>query len=400
MRDIFANKTKKVTNFLLKKPAGGEVSAETNGAYTAYKISDKVWISVANVHGGGRMWMGQRFTLETTTDDVAVAVARVARDGPVSFPDTMFANQLFRESIQALEALGRISVEPGSNSREKTIYELGPDGKPRQPPAAPKPLSVSPKLTTYKPEDPAALPEFKPAKSHAEAHARLSQYLYEGGKVDYGGVHVDRMNSLLKATDHVLGKYGVPVAQFGFCSKSGANYGRCAYSGNKVLYVQVRKSYVKDPESYKKRDIGRMRANQAYEILRTEKYIGSLKSGEGFKDRPGQEGAVERELHRNEKKLEHLKAVDHWIVADAVDDPLYATQVHECWHAVYAHHNIGAKWTEEMDKVSGWSIPLTEYATENKREFFAELGAAVTCGMKVHPKLMEAFKNTVGSIKV
>ena len=78
--------------------------------------------------------------------------ARVAHDGPISFPDTMFANQLFRESIQALEKLGRISVEPGSSPREKTIYELGPDGKPRQPPAAPKPLSVSPKLTTYKPE--------------------------------------------------------------------------------------------------------------------------------------------------------------------------------------------------------------------------------------------------------
>ena len=103
-------------------------------------------------------------------------------------------------------------------------------------------------------------------------------------------------------------------------------------------------------EGYKKRDIGRMRANQAYSILRTEKYINKLKTDPGFKDRPGQEGAVEREIQRNKKKLEHIKAVDHWIVADAVDDPLYATQVHEGVHAVYFHHNLGAKWTEEMDR--------------------------------------------------
>ena len=142
-----------------------------------------------------------------------------------------------------------------------------------------------------------------------------------------------------------------------------------------------------------KQDIGRMRANQAYNIIRKEKFIEDLKTKKTY------QGDVEGEIKRQEKKLEHIKNVNFWTVAEAVDDPLYATQAHECMHAVYFHHDLAAKFTEEMEKVEGWSIPLTEYATTKTAEFFAELGSAVTCGMEVHPKLMQAFQNTVGSIK-
>ena len=60
---------------------------------------------------------------------------------------------------------------------------------------------------------------------------------------------------------------------------------------------------------------------------------------------------------------------------------------------------MAPKFSEEMEKVGGWNIPLTEYATSKKSEFFAELGCAVTCGYKVDPRLLEAFQNTMRSIQ-
>jgi outer membrane biosynthesis protein TonB len=383
------------------KPAGSEVHVTTNGAWTSYKLGDKVHISVAQVQGGGRVLMGSNFAPHATTDDVAVAMYRVVKTGPLTFPDRMFANQKFREAIQNLVQLSKVVLTDSSNGRDKILYEAGPDGKPvdRRPPEA-KPTSESPRRHPTN-TDARVLPEFTPARSTAEAVKRLAQHMSEGAaRVEYEGLPIEKMNSILKASEHVLGKYGVEVKQMGFCQKKGAEYGYCAANLKKeVLYVQLRKSFVSDPQKYVKRDIGRMRANQAYNIIRTEKYINDLKTNPRYQDRPGYEGAVDSEIKRHEKKLEHLKNVDHWIVADAVEDPVYAIQAHECMHAVYFYHNLAPKFTEEMDKVGGWSIPLTEYATSKKSEFFAELGSAITCGYKVDPKLFEAFQNTVRSIQ-
>jgi len=382
------------------RPAGSEVDVNTQGAWTSYKIGDHIWLSVANVHGGGRTLMGSKFSPEATSDDVAVAVYRAVKDGPLTFPDSMFANQKFREAIQNLEQLNKVVLNDSSNGRDKILYEMGPDGRPKEPPQpTPKP-GQSPRRHPAN-TDARALPEFKPARTPAEAIDRLAQHMPEGAaKVEYQGLPLEKMNSILKASDDVLGKYGVEVKQMGFCKKKGAEYGYCAANLKKeVLYVQLRKSFVSDPQKYVKRDVGRMRANQAYNIIRTEKYINDLKTNPRYKDRPGYEGAVESEIIRHEKKLEHLKKVDHWIVADAVEDPIYAVQAHECMHAVYFYHNLAPKFSEEMEKVGGWNIPLTEYATSKKSEFFAELGCAITCGYKVDPRLFEAFQNTVRSIQ-
>lgn len=383
-----------------QRPAGSEVDVNIQGAWTSYKIGDRIWLSVANVHGGGRTLMGSKFSPDANSDDVAVAVYRAVKDGPLTFPDSMFANQKFREAIQNLEQLEKVVLNDSSNGREKILYEMGPDGQPKKPPQpSPKP-GQSPRRHPAN-TDARILPEFKPARTPAEAVKRLAQHMPEGAaKVEYEALPLEKMNSILKASDHVLGKYGVEVKQMGYCKKKGAEYGYCAANFKKeVLYVQLRKSFVSDPQKYVKRDVGRMRANQAYNIIRTEKYINDLKTNPRYKDRPGYEGAVENEIKRHEKKLQHLKKVDHWIVADAVEDPIYAVQAHECMHAVYFYHNLAPKFSEEMEKVGGWSIPLTEYATSKKSEFFAELGCAITCGYKVDPRLFEAFQNTVRSIQ-
>jgi hypothetical protein len=383
-----------------QRPAGSEVDVNTQGAWTGYKIGDRIWLSVANVHGGGRTLMGSKFSPEATPDDAAVAVYRAVKDGPLTFPDSMFANQKFREAIQNLEQLNKVVLNDSSNGRDKILYEMGPDGQPKAPPQpSPKP-GQRPRRHPAN-TDARALPEFKPARTPVEAIKRLARHMPEGAaKVEYEGMPLEKLNSILKASDHVLGKYGVEIKQMGFCEKKGAEYGYCAANFKKeVLYVQLRKSFVSDPQKYVKRDVGRMRANQAYNIIRTEKYINDLKTNPRYKDRPGYEGAIESEIKRHEKKLEHLNKVDHWIVADAVEDPIYAVQAHECMHAVYFYHNLAPKFSEEMEKVGGWNIPLTEYATSKKSEFFAELGCAITCGHKVDPRLFEAFQNTVRSIQ-
>ena len=53
--------------------------------------------------------MGSNFAPHATTDDVAVAMYRVVKTGPLTFPDRMFANQKFREAVQVLEEMKRSS---------------------------------------------------------------------------------------------------------------------------------------------------------------------------------------------------------------------------------------------------------------------------------------------------
>jgi len=383
-----------------KKPkaTGGEVQVNTGGAFTGYKAEGKVNISVAVVQGGGRTLMGSNIMKPATADDVAVVMYRAAKDGPLTFPEAMFGNEKFRQAMHDLEDLGKVTFVDSGNGREKTMYELGPDGKPKHAPSSTTPPGARP-AAAKRPSGPIntnvkELPEHVPAKTPTEALSRMAKYVPEGTKVAYEGAPIAKMNSLLKGAEHVLGKYGVTVEKMGFVEKAGSEYGLCRSTRDgRILHVGVRKSYVANPEKYKKQDIGRMRANQAYNIIRTEKFI------EDLKNNPSYRGDVNSELKKQEKKLEHIKNVDHWTVADAVDDPLYATQAHECMHAVYHYHRLGETFKAEMEKVDGWSIPLTEYATENQKEFFAELGSAVTCGMKIHPKLLEAFQNTVRMIK-
>lgn len=382
-----------------KKPKanGSEVQVNTSGAWTGYKAEGKVNISVAVVQGGGRTLMGSNIMRTATSDDVAVVMYRAARDGPLTFPEAMFGNEKFRQAMHDLEDLGKVTFVDSGNGREKIMYELGPDGKPKHAPSSTTPPSSIP-ASAKRPSGPInanvkELPEHVPAKTPAEALSRMAKYVPEGAKVEYADLPTPRLNSLLKGAEHVLGKYGVTVEKMGFVERHGDEYGLCQSHNGRILSVGVRKMFAANPEKYKQRDIARMTANRKHNIERTEKFIEHLKTSTSIS------GDVESEIRKQEKKLTHIKNVEHWIVADAVDDPLYAVQAHECMHAVYHYHGLGETFKKEMEKVGGWSIPLTEYATENQKEFFAELGSAITCGMKVHPKLMEAFQNTVRTIR-
>jgi hypothetical protein len=85
-----------------------------------------------------------------------------------------------------------------------------------------------------------------------------------------------------------------------------------------------------------------MAANRKHNIERKEKFIEHLKTSTTIR------GDVESEIKKQEKMLTHIKNVEHWIVADMVDDPLYAVQSHECMHAVYHFHQLGPKFSDEM----------------------------------------------------
>ena len=168
--------------------------------------------------------MGSNFSEQATSEDVAVAVYRVIKDGPLTFPDRMFANQKFREAIQNLEQLEKVVVNDSSNGRDKILYEMGPDGQPKDPQPSQKPRQSTRRHPAN--TDAKDLPEFKPARTTAEAVKRLAQHMPEGAaKVEYEGVPVEKMNSILKASEHILSKYGVEVKQMGFCERSGAEYG-------------------------------------------------------------------------------------------------------------------------------------------------------------------------------
>jgi len=53
-----------------QRPAGSEVDVNTQGSWTSYEIGDRIWLSIASVHGGGRTLMGSKFSPEATSDYV------------------------------------------------------------------------------------------------------------------------------------------------------------------------------------------------------------------------------------------------------------------------------------------------------------------------------------------
>ncbi len=380
-----------------EKPAQGynpiDVKAEklsTGGM--AYTLGDHARLQLSQAHGTNyRIFTGWKIGPNLHVLNVRDLFHRVIQDGPVLIPQHLFIEDPLRSAVRALELGKQAKIKAdGPGGRDLLLSDINyqEPPEPGSTPGQSRP-GKTPRIIPKSPVDPTDIPEYKPARNTHEAITRLKNH---AKNVNYDGLPVERLNSILKATEHVIGKFGFPVHNIEFAQRGGHNYGFCISKFNGEISVQVRKSYAQDPEKYRKRDIERMTAQRQRSIERSKQFIEHLKTSQNVR------GDVSGEIARQEKQIQWAENVKHWIVADAVEDPLYATQAHECWHAVYFYHNLKEKFRAEMDKGGGWDIPLTEYSRKNQAEKFAELGAAITCKMEVPPKLVEIFQNTIRSI--
>lgn len=184
----------------------------------------------------------------------------------------------------------------------------------------------------------------------------------------------DKQNTVQRTIDDISRRYGVEtdvvyqkgrrksLARGGFNSDTGRGY------------VQLQKTFLRDPEAARQLAVENFRKTRAAKI---------------------------KEFRDNKRKLEHWERVRRWAVYQDADDALEAVMRHELYHVVDGksgwalRKNLGHKIFEaglqsEMALVS-------EYGLASDGEFFAELGTAIDMGIDVPQSLIDIFKEVVKS---
>lgn len=294
-----------------------------------------------------------------------------------------------------------VALVPARDKNGRLIYSGRPNRpgyRPRpKPPVRPQPVS------TPEPRSGA----FVPAKNISEVHERLKKF---APNADFDGLRMDKANEILKAVEEVLGEYRVKLtSDIGFQKRRRQSYGvagsrfkQGSATEREAVYLRIQKTYARSAEKKSAENKLVFVRSKQYRIDQTRKRIERLEANPN---------AVKRDfwLERYRNDLEKLEALERWTV-DPTGKSLYATTVHEAYHNVYYHHNVGKRWEQALIKYGvterdKWRIG--EYASTPVRnektaliELWPEVGVMYRTGQKnaVPKNIQKAFDEVIDYI--
>ena len=294
-----------------------------------------------------------------------------------------------------------------------------PPKKPAPPPkpAKPKPLikSDTTKKRFPKPD------EFQSARTVREAEKRLLQgsvvpelstnraftraIFGNENAVNFPGVGLNELNSILRATAGTLVKYSVPVSGIGF-RKGGARalgtyhrFGGLANIQNDFITIQ--RKYFKNAKTEAVKARENMSLSLAHRRSIAEKNLKTFRSGDAFTERDKKQRL--KTIAGAESALVELKATERWSISNVADDPLFATMSHEGWHAVYFRNRLGNAWIDNLEKFGVTfedRLKVSEYGATKGSELWAEVGSAIDSGIKIPANVRKAFEATIKTLQV
>lgn len=100
-----------------------------------------------------------------------------------------------------------------------------------------------------------------------------------------------------------------------------------------------------------------------------------------------------------------LRQATRWSFSSDSPRPLFSTTAHEAGHALYYTEKLEVTFSRELRAAKatdhGLQMSLSEYATTNQSELFAELTSAVAQGRfsEIPDPLLEAYHKTIASIR-
>ncbi len=240
-----------------------------------------------------------------------------------------------------------------------------------------------------------------PPKSIAEAVQRLKKLtdrptasgrLRQG--VDLTGATKDAHDSIVMAAERTLGEH-TKVNFIGLSAKKMKALGTYSWSYSGVNdAVQFQKTFAKEARrrAPKEAALFETRIQARRELKRAQ-----LEKRREEQARRGKDLPIVSIL---EKELARIEATKRWSVSTVAKDPLGSVAVHEFHHAIMIRHGFEQKWSRLVREYAGEfdAVSVSEYATKNYRELFAEVGAAIDEEIEVAKGLRKAYDEVMKEV--
>ena len=218
-------------------------------------------------------------------------------------------------------------------------------------------------------------PNIVPFKRLAAANAALEGFAH---RVDFTGLPLAQLNSVVSGLDKVLGRYGATVGELRWLGRSESRGAAGVYAYQRLGWragtdrLSFRKGYVN--VDYKKDGV----KHQAY-LARRERNIALLQSRID-------EAPSERVRLHNEKVLTAIKRATRWSHGSIASDSIFSVVTHEAGHAIYFQgKDVAHKWNRRLQvnnvTKNDW-YAVSEYAATDSEELFAEVTAFMAAGQE------------------
>ena len=230
---------------------------------------------------------------------------------------------------------------------------------------------------------------FTPAKSLKEAEERFLKY---APKVNFQGLNLAQQNEILQAIEEILGKYNVTLAKdIGFQVKRRRSLGVAGRSYDNVpQYIRIQKTFSKNSLKTQKETVSVFSKSLQMRIKKLQTIL--------------QEGTRPQALlDRARKNLESLLNMRRWAMYQEGARPLYTTTIHEAFHVVDYQYGLRDIFRRELTKQnvqrSDW-YKVSEYGGSNIAELFTETATAIHQGISIPVEFINAFNETIKTIKL
>jgi len=230
---------------------------------------------------------------------------------------------------------------------------------------------------------------FVPAKSVQEVESRLKRF---APNIDFKGLSLDKQNEILNGIEDVLGKYNVTLRDtIGFQTKRSSSLGVAGRDfDSNPLYIKLQKTFVKSPD---KEAIRTAKVFKASKQNRITKWQSSIDRG----DRP------EQLVSKLKENISKISSADRWAIYQDSGRPLYTTTVHEAYHSVYYKYKLETEFANQLKRfhvTPQQRFSVSEYGASKTSELWAEVGASVESNVKIPDNILNAFIETIKTIKL
>ena len=233
---------------------------------------------------------------------------------------------------------------------------------------------------------------------------------------DHGSVKFDRtklanVEIIANAVEDTLGRYGIKVDHLGYFKRgmqarraNAAAWGR----GDTEHVIGWKRSYVSNPKHIDSKTRNAFISNKETQIANAEYALKRLEEGK----RAGTiVGDVDSQIRETKARIKMMKSKNYnkFSVSSSVEDRLYATSKHECWHQIdYQLDPKGALCgnrggdgglfmkmlkKHDVDRLDWYHV--SEYAGSSIYELWAETGTALDMGLYVPEGIKKAFIDTI-----
>lgn len=293
--------------------------------------------------------------------------------------------------------------------RPRTLRELKGLDRPKVAPRAPKPPRVAPTpptpapRTVPRPAKPTPALEALRRKVAARQGLTPQPAVFKPeavvGEWNLPGLSKPKMDIVTHAITTMLRRYGSKVGKVGYSTRKGTNLGKAILYADGTTEIELRKSFLANPKKYAKQAAVRGNANRAASIARKEEFIRYMREEITAGKIKGDPVQLRAMIAQQEAQVASWKATNRFAAYQTADDALASAAHHEAAHVVMFTRDLEERFMAALNKYRVTLVDkgrISEYATVNHRELWAESLTAIQQGDELPERLAAAIRETLG----